>query len=91
MDRMDEHMRSTYPLTRLRIRRENCGLSQSELAAESGVSLRQIQLFEQRQRDINKTAAETLLQLSKALYCNMEDLMEHSPMTDRVVENLANQ
>ena len=91
VDRMDEHMRSAYPLTRLRIRRENCGLSQSELAAESGVSLRQIQLFEQRQRDINKTAAETLLQLSKALHCSMEDLMEHSPMTDRVVENLANQ
>lgn len=64
--------------TRLRIRRENCGLSQSELAADSGVPLRQIQLFEQRQRDINKTAAETLLQLSKALYCNMEDLMEHN-------------
>ena len=78
VDRMDEHMRSAYPLTRLRIRRENCGLSQSELAAESGVSLRQIQLFEQRQRDINKTAAETLLQLSKALYCNMEDLMERN-------------
>lgn len=78
VDRMDEHMRSAYPLTRLRIRRENCGLSQSELAADSGVPLRQIQLFEQRQRDINKTAAETLLQLSKALYCNMEDLMERN-------------
>ena len=78
VDRMDEHMRSAYPLTRLRIRRENCGLSQSERAADSGVPLRQIQLFEQRQRDINKTAAETLLQLSKALYCNMEDLMERN-------------
>ena len=76
-DRMDEKMRAAYPQTKLRIRRENCGLSQSELAVDSGVPLRQIQLFEQRQRDINKTAAETLLQLSKALYCNMEDLMEH--------------
>ena len=76
VDRMDEHMRSAYPQTKLRIRRKNCGLSQSELAADSSVPLRQIQLFEQRQRDINKTAAETLLQLSKALYCNMEDLME---------------
>ena len=75
-DRMEEHMRSVYPQTRLRIRRENCGFSQSELAADSGVSLRQIQLFEQRQRDISKAAAKTLLQLSKALFCRMEDLME---------------
>ena len=63
-------MRSAYPQTRFRIHRENCGLSQSKLAADSGVPLRQIQLFEQRV--INKTAAETLLQLSKALYWNME-------------------
>ncbi len=55
---------------------EISGFSQSELAAESGVPLRQIQLFEQRQRNINKTAAETLLRLSKTLCCRMEDLME---------------
>lgn len=77
VDRMDEIMNGTYPQTRLRIQRENCGLSQSELANASGVPLRQIQLFEQRQRDINKTSAVTLLCLSKALYCKMEDLMEH--------------
>ncbi|MCQ5258578.1 helix-turn-helix domain-containing protein [Mediterraneibacter faecis] len=33
------------------------GLSQRELAVLSGVSVRQIQLFEQRQRDINQTRA----------------------------------
>ena len=64
-------------LTRLKYYRENCGLSQSELAMESGVPLRQIQLFEQRQRDINKTAADTLLRLSRSLRCSMEDLLEH--------------
>jgi len=40
------------------------------------VPLRQIQLFEQGQRDINKTAAVTLYKLSKALCCRMEDLLE---------------
>lgn len=55
---------------------EISGFSQSELAAESGVPLRQIQLFEQCQRNINKTAAETLLRLSKVPCCRMEDLME---------------
>ena len=75
-DRMQNRMREAYPQTRLRVRRENCGLSQSELAERSGVPLRQIQLFEQRRRNINKTAGETLLRLGKVLYCRMEDLME---------------
>ncbi|MBO4578772.1 MAG: helix-turn-helix transcriptional regulator [Clostridiales bacterium] len=74
---MDNLMKETVPFTRLKIRRTNCGMSQSELAAESGVALRQIQLFEQRQRDINNAAAVTLLQLSKALHCQIEDLIEY--------------
>lgn len=78
VDYMQSEMESIYPQTKLRRRREACGFSQSELAAESGVPLRQIQLFEQKQRDINKTAAETLLRLSKALGCGMKDLMERS-------------
>lgn len=76
VDRMQEMLKSAYPHTKLRIRRETCGLSQSEAAAKANVPLRQIQLFEQRRRDINKTAAETLFKLSKALHCRMEDLME---------------
>ena len=63
-------------LTRLRAYRDLSGLSQSKLAARSGVPLRQIQLFEQGQRDINKTSAETLYRLSKALSCEMEELLE---------------
>lgn len=75
-ERMDRLMKEAYPQTRLRERRSNCGLSQSELAAEADVPLRQIQLFEQGQRDINKTSAITLLKLSKALHCRVEDLLE---------------
>ena len=73
VEQMDRFMKEAYPQTRLRERRSNCGLSQSELAAEADVPLRQIQLFEQGQRDINKTSAITLLKLSKALHCRMED------------------
>ena len=76
VEQMDRFMKEAYPQTRLRERRSNCGLSQSELAAEADVPLRQIQLFEQGQRDINKTSAITLLKLSKALHCKMEDLFE---------------
>ena len=77
VDLMNRRIKEAYPQTRLRIRRETCGLSQSELAEEANVPLRQIQLFEQRQRDINKTASETLFRISKALCCRMEDLLEY--------------
>lgn len=75
-ERMDFLMRKPNTYTRLRIRRTNCHLSQSQLASDSGVALRQIQLFEQRQRNINNASAATLLQLSRSLHCGMEDLME---------------
>ena len=52
------------------------GCTQAELAKRSGVSLRSIQMYEQRNKDINKASAETLLRLSKVLGCTMEDLME---------------
>lgn len=74
---MDELIKNAMPATRLKTKRINCGLSQSQLAADSGVAVRQIQLFEQRQRDINNAAAITLLRLSKALHCRMEELIEY--------------
>ncbi len=75
-DHMDEVMKMAYSSTRLKTRRIDNGLSQAELALASGVALRQIQLFEQRQRNINNAAAITLFQLSKALNCRMEELIE---------------
>ena len=62
--------------SRLRRYRTLLGLSQSALSKSSGVALRQTQLFEQGERDINKTSAVTLFQLSKALGCRMNDLLE---------------
>ena len=76
-EHMDALVKDFYPDTRLKVLRMNSGLSQSGLAADSDVALRQIQLFEQRQRDINSAAAITLLKLSKSLHCRMEDLMEY--------------
>ena len=75
-DHLDHLVKKAHPQKRLCERRKNCGMTQSELAAEADVPLRQIQLFEQGQRDINKTSAITLLKLSKALHCKMEDLLE---------------
>lgn len=50
--------------------------TQKTLSEQSGVSLRMIQLYEQGQNDIAKAEAGTVLALSKALHCSMEDLVE---------------
>lgn len=73
---IDERLHQYYTDTSLKRIRKCARLSQSELSALSGVPLRQIQQFEQRQRDINKAQAGTLLRLGKVLGCNIEDLME---------------
>ena len=63
----------------LKAMRALAGLSQSELAGQADVPVRTIQQYEQRQKDINKAQAETLLRLACALNCNVEDLMEKVP------------
>ncbi len=56
--------------------RKNAGLTQQELARYSHVSLRSIQLYEQRRLNINTASAVKLLQLSRVLGCLIEDLLE---------------
>lgn len=56
--------------------RKTAGLSQQELSRYSQVSLRSIQLYEQRRLDINTAPAIKLFQLSRVLGCNIEDLLE---------------
>lgn len=73
---MEEKYRKFYLETNLKRIRKNAGLSQNELACLSGLPVRQIQLFEQRQRDINKTQALNLWKLGKVLGCRSEDLLE---------------
>ena len=65
--------------------RQNAGLSQRELAHRSGVSLRSIQMYEQRNKDINKAHLETVRALARALHCPIEALFE----PNLTVENAA--
>ena len=57
--------------------RKASGKTQRELAESSGVSLRMIQLYEQRQHDINKMQAKKLKDLALALGCSVEALLEY--------------
>lgn len=75
-DKMDELYRNAKPETNLKTLRRNAGFSQQDLADLSGIPKRTIQQYEQRQKNINKAQAEYLIMLSRALCCDVEDLIE---------------
>ncbi len=60
------------PLKKMRIKNS---LSQSSLAKASGIPLRTIQQYEQRQKDLSKARAEYLLALSRVLNCDPSRLI----------------
>ncbi len=62
--------------TNLKRIRTSYGCTQAGLAKDSGVSLRSIQMYEQRKKDIHKASAEALYRISKVLGCTVEDLLE---------------
>lgn len=72
----DERIKEFFTDTNLKRIRMSYGCTQAELAERSGVSLRSIQMYEQRNKDINKASAETVYRISKVLGCTMEDLIE---------------
>ena len=76
IETMDERCSTALSECRLKKLRESRGLSQAELAKISGVSLRSIQMYEQRVNDIDKAQAQTVYKLSRVIGCAMEDLLE---------------
>lgn len=77
VDKMNELYKSAKPDTNLKIIRSKLNLTQKELSDISGVPVRTIQQYEQRQKNINKAQTEYLVMLSKALSCKIEDLLEY--------------
>ena len=75
-DIVDEIIRKYFKDTNLKRIRTSYGCTQAELSERSGVSLRSIQMYEQRNKDINKASAEALYRISKVLGCTVEDLLE---------------
>lgn len=81
IEEMNRRFTSIKDETKLKKMRTYNSLSQSELAAKSGVSKRIIQLYEQRVNDINKAAAHTVYKLARALHCTVEELLEDPMFT----------
>lgn len=78
VDKMNVLYNAAKPETNLKTLRQKANFSQRELSNLSGVPLRTIQQYEQRQKNINKAQAEYLVALAKVLYCQVDDLMEKS-------------
>lgn len=84
---METRRTEKFPESALKRQRESCHLTQRELAELAGVSIRLIQDYEQRRRDINSAEASTVVILASTLGCTVEDLMERrfSPRTNRMI------
>ena len=76
VDIVDARMKDYFPETNLKRIRTAYGCTQTELAQRSNVNLRSIQMYEQRNKDINKASVDTVYRLAKVLGCTMEDLIE---------------
>lgn len=59
----------------LKAARKAAGLTQKQLATQSGVKLRAIQLYEQNQLDLRRASVSSALALANALDCAIEDLI----------------
>jgi transcriptional regulator with XRE-family HTH domain len=77
-DHMDELIRTAKPETNLKLIRQQNGLSQRQLAELSGVPLRTIQQYEQRQKNINRAQVEHLAMMAQVLKCNTTQLCERA-------------
>jgi len=69
---LDLHFKNAE--SKLKTLRRKCGLTQEELADESGVSLNTIRAYERKGKDLNKAGFEIVRKLAKALKCDVEEL-----------------
>ena len=62
--------------SKLHIIRKARGFTQQQLSDASGVALRMVQLYEQKQNDLSKAQVNVVISLAKALGCEVEDLID---------------
>ena len=71
---LDEHFDRSE--SKLKTIRKQCGMTQDELAAESGVSANTIKAYERKSKNLNKAQFDIVMKLAKALKCEISDLVE---------------
>lgn len=71
---MDAHFKQDA--SKLKRVRRQCGMTQEQLANESGVSINTIRAYERGSKDLNKAQFDIIIKLAKALKCEISDLTE---------------
>lgn len=61
--------------TNLQKKRQEAGLSQSQLAEKARISVRTLQHYEVGYHDIRKAAVETVLAIAEALECDIKEIL----------------
>ena len=79
-DEIDRRINRRHEGSRLARLRAYAGLSQKLLAERSGVSVRMIEQYEQKKKDINRASSSTVYRLSRALNCRMDELLDISSL-----------
>lgn len=72
---IEKKMAAIRQINRLKEYRTRLNISQSELAAISGVPLRTLQQYEQGNKSLKKANATYVLNLARALYCQPQELL----------------
>lgn len=62
--------------TNLQKLRKMAGLTQDQLAQKVGISVRTLQQYEQRSKNINAASVQTVRNMATVLNCRIEDLLE---------------
>lgn len=75
VDRVDRYLNFNSKMSALKAIRIKMELSQKELSLLTGIPLRTIQQYEQKQKDICKARAEYLISLAKVLGCEPSELL----------------
>lgn len=72
---MDISVKIAYRNEKLQAARLAAGMSQSQLAAAAGISVRILQDYERGARDINGAKLATLLKICNTLECSLRDIL----------------
>lgn len=70
--------------TKLKTMREKAGLSQSQLASQTGIHYRTLQYYEQGQMDFDHARMDKIVAAALVLKCNIEDLIESPEILEKV-------
>lgn len=76
----EEKGKEDTKLQRLRVAK---GFSQKDLSVVTGVTVRAIQCYEQRTRNIDNARLNTLCDLAIGLNCRIADILEDETLIDR--------